>query len=70
MTQDTTNNYKITTCLYLDVFNYIDADEEIPDYTCYNSLQEFKEGTLTTLSAIADRIEKLTLKEIKKGVRL
>lgn len=70
MTQDTTNNYKITTCLYLDVFNYIDADEEIPEYTCYNSLQEFKEGVLTQLAAIKTRIDKLTMKEIKKGVKL
>ena len=70
MTEDTTKNYKITTCLYLDVFVYIDADEEIPDYTCYESLQEFKEGLLTQLAAIKCRVEKLTLKEIKKGVRL
>lgn len=70
MTEDTTKNYKITMCLYLDVFQYIDADEEIPDYTCYESLKDFKEGVLTNLSAIAERIEKLTLKEIKKGVKL
>ena len=70
MTQDTMNNYKITTCLYLDVFNYIDADEEIPDYTCYESLQEFKESMLTQLEVIKCRVNKLTMKEIKKGVRL
>ena len=70
MTQDTTNNYKITTCLYLDVFAYIDADEEIPDYTCYESLQEFKESMLTQLEVIKCRVNKLTMKEIKKGVRL
>lgn len=67
---DTTNNYKITTCLYLDVFQYIDADDEIPDYTCYKSLQDFKEGIIVELAAFKDRVEKLTLKEIKKGVRL
>ena len=70
MTTDTTNNYKITTCLYLDVFAYIDADEEIPDYTCYESLQEFKQKLTTQLTAIQSRVDKLTLKEIKKGVRL
>ena len=70
MTEDTTKNYKITTCLYLDVFAYIDADEEIPDYTCYESLQEFKKGVLTQLAAIKTCIDKLTMKEIKKGVKL
>lgn len=62
--------YKITTQVTIEVFTYQDADEEIPDYHCYQSLQEFKEGMLTHLSAVAERVDKLTLKEIKKGVTL
>ena len=69
MTEDTTNNYKITAQIFVEVFPYIDADEEIPEYFCYETLQKCKEDILVQLAAIKHRIDKLTMKDIRKGVR-
>lgn len=62
--------YKITTQISVEVFPYIDCDEEIPDYDCHESLAEMKEKVFLILDNVKDKIQKLTLKEIKKGIRL
>ena len=70
MTEDTTKNYKITLSINVHILPYMEEDENIRDCTCYETLPEFKEEALTYLSAIADRIEKLTMKQIRLGVQL
>ena len=62
--------YKITTQIQIDFFPYQDADEEIPDYDCYESLADMKEKVFLILDNVKNKIHNLTMKEIKKGVRL
>jgi hypothetical protein len=62
--------YKITTQVTIEIFPYQDADEEIPDYDCHESLAAMKENLFLILNNVQDKIQSLTLKEIKKGVRL
>lgn len=62
--------YKITTQIQIDIFPYQDADEEIPDYDCHESLADMKEKVFLILDNVKNKIQNLTLKEIKKGVRL
>ena len=69
MTTDTTNNYKITAQIQIEIFPYQDADEEIPDYVCFESLSDAKASLLAGLKVLEMRVDKLTMKDIKKGVR-
>lgn len=62
--------YKITTQTQIEVFTYQDADEEIPDYECHKSLAEMKENLSNILATVYNKIQNLTMKDIKKGVRL
>ena len=62
--------YKITTQIQIDLFPYQVADEEIPDYDCYESLADMKEKVFLILDNVKNKIHNLTMKEIKKGVRL
>ena len=69
MTEDTTNNYKITAQILIEVFPYQDADDEIPDYVCFKSLADAKASLLAGLKILEMRINKMTMKDIKQGVR-
>ena len=62
--------YKITTQTQIEVFTYQDADEEIPDYECHESLAKMKENLSNVLATLYNKIQNLTMKDIKKGVRL
>ena len=62
--------YKITTQTQIEVFTYQDADEEIPDYECHESLAKMKENVSNILATMYNKVQDLTMKEIKKGVRL
>ena len=62
--------YKITTQVTIEVFTYQDADEEIPDYQCYESLAHFKENMFLILDNVKNEIQNMTMKDIKKGVSL
>ena len=62
--------YKITTQVTIEVFTYQDADEEIPDYTCYTSLQEMKDDLKFKWSFAKNKINLMTMRDIKKGVSL
>ena len=62
--------YKITTDFHLEIFTYQDADEEIPDYDCHESLAQMKKNLFLILDNVKNKIQTLTLKDIKKGVRL
>ena len=66
---DTTNNYKITAQILIEVFPYQDADDEIPDYVCFKSLADAKASLLAGLKILEMRINKMTMKDIKQGVR-
>lgn len=61
---------KITVQLTIDVFTYQDADEEIPDYLCYDTLAEFKANMFLRLANAHNQIQDMTMKDIKKGVTL
>ena len=65
---DTTNNYKITAQILIEVFPYQDADDEIPDYVCFKSLADAKASLLAGLKILEMRISKMTMKDIKQGV--
>ena len=69
MTEDTTNNYKITAQILIEVFPYQDADDEIPDYVCFKSLADAKALLLASLKNLETSISKMTMKDIKQGVR-
>ena len=69
MTEDTTNNYKITAQIYFEIFPYIDADDEIPDYVCFKTLADAKASLLAGLKILEMRVNKMTMKDIKQGVR-
>lgn len=62
--------YKITTQVTIEVFTYQDADEEIPEYTCYESLIEMKCRLTDLLQTLQNKVQDLTMKDIKKGVQL
>lgn len=62
--------YKITTQVTIEIFTYQDADEEIPDYKCYESLAHFKDNMLLLLDDAQKKVLHLTMKDIKKGVTL
>ena len=62
--------YKITTQTQIEVFTYQDADEEIPDYECHESLAKMKENLSNILATLYNKVQNLTMKDIKKGVRL
>lgn len=62
--------YKITTQTQIEVFTYQDADEEIPEYECHESLAKMKENLSNILATLYNKIQNLTMKDIKKGVRL
>ena len=61
--------YKITAQIQIELFPYQDADEEIPDYVCFTSLADAKASLLAGLRIIEMRIDNMTMKDIKKGVR-
>lgn len=69
MTEDTTNNYKITAQILIEIFPYQDADDEIPDYVCFKSLPDAKASLLAGLKILEMRVNKMTMKDIKQGVR-
>lgn len=62
--------YKITTQVTIEVFTYQDADEEIPDYDCHESLKDMKEKVFLILDNVKYKIQNMTMKDIKKGVSL
>jgi hypothetical protein len=62
--------YKITTQIQIEIFPYQDADEEIPDYDCHESLAKMKQEVFLILDNVQNKIQNLTMKDIKKGVRL
>ena len=69
MTTDTTNNYKITAQILIELFPYQDADDEIPDYVCFKTLADAKASLLAGLKILEMRVNKMTMKDIKQGVR-
>ena len=62
--------YKITVLMNVEIFPYIDADEEIPDYKCYESLAQMKESLGKELADMYNKVQNITMKEIKKGIQL
>lgn len=62
--------YKITTHLEIEIFTYQDADEEIPIYECHDSLKDMKEKLFLKLDNVQNKIQNLTMKDIKKGICL
>ena len=70
MTQDTTNNYKITMSIEVHVLPYMEEDEYIHDCVCVKTLPECKQYLLERLTYLQNRVDKLTMKQIKEGVKL
>ena len=70
MTQDTTNNYKITMSIEIHVLPYMQEDEFIHDCVCVSTLSECKQYLLERLIYLQNRLDKLTMKQIKEGVKL
>ena len=62
--------YKITVLMNAEIFPYIDADEEIPCYKCYESLAQMKESLGKELADMYNKVQNITMKEIKKGIQL
>ena len=62
--------YKITTQVMIEVFPYIEDDENIAEYECHESLAQMKENVSNILATMYNKVQDLTMKEIKKGVRL
>ena len=70
MTEDTTKNYKITLSINVHILPYMEEDENIRDCMCFETLPEFKKHVLERLAYIKNKIDKLTMKQVRLGVQL
>jgi hypothetical protein len=62
--------YKITTSVDVHILPYMEEDENIIGVTCYETLPQMKLDLLGRLDYLASKINDLTLKRIKEGIKL
>ena len=62
--------YKISTSIDVHILPYIEDDEKIMGVTCYETLPQMKLDLLGRLDYLASKINDLTLKRIKEGIKL
>lgn len=60
--------YKISVSVNVHVLPYIEDDEHIFDIHCFDTLPQCKQHINERLAYIKNRVDNLTMKQIKEGV--